>query len=132
MNPVFKGKVEQGKLHLKSREQFDNFLHSMTGDVEVVVRRPRKDRSNRQNAYYFGVVIKILGDHLGYFPNQMHEILKFKFLMLDDGRYKYVRSTTSLSTVEWEDYMSKIRMWASSEHECYIPKPNQVDICDTI
>jgi len=52
--------------------------------------------------------------------------------MLDDGRYKYVRSTTSLSTVEWEDYMSKIRMWASSEHECYIPKPNQVDICDTI
>lgn len=128
MNPTFKGKVEKGKLYFQSREQFDKFLYRLEGVVEVIVRRPRKDRSNKENKYYWGVVIKILGDHLGYFPKEMHEILKHEFLLIDDGRFKYVRSTTSLSTVEMEDYLSKIRMWASSEHSCYVPEPNECDI----
>lgn len=129
LTPVFTGEVKNGKLRIDLRDlkKFDEFLYTMEGIVEVVVRRPRKDRSDRQNRYYRGVVCKTLGDHLGYTGDEMHQIYGMQFLLVDDGRYKYVRSTTSLSTVEMEDYLANCRMWASSEHQCYIPLPNEVD-----
>lgn len=127
MNPVFDGKVEQGKLTLTLRERFDEYLLGLQGPVEVIVRRLQKKRSKNQNAYYRGVVIKIFANHLGYFPDEMHEICRQKFLLIEDGRFQYVRSTKSLSTSEMEDYLAKIRMWAASEYSCYIPEPNEID-----
>jgi hypothetical protein len=39
-----------------------------------------------------------------------------------------VRSTSDLSTIEFEEYCSKIRMWASKELGVYIPSPNEPDL----
>jgi len=130
--PVFLGRVtEQGRLHLEQRGMFRRWLSSLAGkDVELVVRRRRKQRSLQQNAYYHGVIVKMLADHFGYRPEEMHEALKFEFLRRDpDDRRPLatVRSTTSLSTQDFEDFQERVRQWALEEHEVLIPLPNEVE-----
>lgn len=95
----------------------------------------KKQRSSNQNRYYFGVVIPCLSEHTGFTVNEMHEVLKYKFLKgwktLKTKKYyveaEYVRSTTDLNTSEFEDYMTKVREFASIELSCYIPEPNEME-----
>ena len=90
-----------------------------------------KPRSNSENSYYWGVVVKILGQEFGTFPDKTHDDLREKFLgyesMVDHNGviYERLRSTTDLTTVEMEDYLRQIRMWASSEMNINIPQPNE-------
>ncbi len=96
----------------------------------------RKDRSNNQNSYYWGVIISLLSEHTGFSPDEMHEILKHKFLR----RTLWVRtkhgtqeqsiiaqSTTRLTTKQFEEYQSQIRQWASMDLGVFLPEPNEVD-----
>lgn len=90
-------------------------------------------RSLPENRYYFGVVVKIISDELGYTREEVHEILKQKFLsevifLKTKESVKEIRiprSTTNLKTVEFEEYLSSIRQWASMELSIYIPTPNE-------
>ena len=126
MTPVFYGQVKNGKLLLNKRDILDEYLKSLDGDVELIVRKKQKQRSNPQNAYFHGVVIKILSDELGYFPNETKDALKAMFLTTGDKPLKRVRSTSDLTTVEMEDFLSKIRMFAASELNIIIPLPNEI------
>jgi hypothetical protein len=92
-----------------------------------------KIRSTPENRYYWGVCIKIISDELGYLPMEIHDMMKYEFLrcvVFIPTRDKkmdecvILKSTTSLSTVEFEEYLSNIRQWAS-EHSIYIPLPNE-------
>jgi hypothetical protein len=38
---------------------------------------------------------------------------------------KIPRSTATLSTLEMEDYLARVREFASMELGCYIPEPNE-------
>ncbi|MDP2654910.1 MAG: hypothetical protein Q8Q08_12890 [Candidatus Omnitrophota bacterium] len=128
--PTFRARVEGGKLILYQPEALREWLRfrfKEGADAKVIVRRYRKDRSNNQNKYYWAVPVKILADAFGYFPDEMHEALKFKFLRLTDGPLERTRSTASLSTVEKEEYLARIRTWALTEHGIRIPLPNEVD-----
>lgn len=94
---------------------------------EVVVRRPQKPRSLKENNYYWGVIIDILSNESGEDPDRIHHFLRDKFLRIDSGGIiPKSKSTAELSTAEAEDYYSKIRMWASGDPwNIYIPKPNE-------
>lgn len=87
-------------------------------------------RSGNQGRYYFGVVVEAIASQTGHTSMEIHEILKQKFIpkelvMLDGEEYVISRSTTDLSTVEMEEYLSRIRAWASVELSVYIPLPNE-------
>lgn len=88
-----------------------------------------KDRSSNQNRYYWECIVGVLADEVGYTPQEMHEILKGKFLSTEryfDGEwYKVPRSTTDLSTVEFETYLKRIREWASVEMNILLQLPNE-------
>ena len=93
-----------------------------------------KLRSVSENKYYWGVVLDILSDELGHTKTEMHEILKTKFLRdiayikKKNGEHLKVetsKSTTDLKTNEFEDYLSKIRNFASAELGIWIPEPNE-------
>lgn len=92
-----------------------------------------KMRSLPQQRYYFGVIIKILSDELGYSPMQIHEMLKEEFLFeilhirTKDNilQKKIVKSTTEITTAEAEQYYSDIRQWASMELGIWLPEPNE-------
>ena len=89
-------------------------------------------RSLNQNSYMWGVVYKELAIHLGYTLDEIHELMKQRFLprmlVLGKESYNVPLSTTELSTVEMEEYLSQIREWASTELNVNIPLPNEPPI----
>ena len=92
-------------------------------------------RSKNQNSYLWGVVYKELAMHLGYTIDEIHELMKHKFLsrmlhLNENEEYNIPLSTTDLSTSEFEDYLRNIREWASSELNCFIPEPNEPPLMD--
>ena len=131
--PLFHGHVEDGgHLVLDDQPGFDRLRRRLAGQpVDVILRRRRTPRSNNENRYYWGVVVALLGEHFGYRRDEMHEALKFEFLRVDpDNEHPLatVRSTASLSTVEFEDFLSTIRQWAAEEYAIQIPLPNEVEV----
>ena len=94
--------------------------------VQVLIEPKRKPRSLAENGYYWGVVIPLLCEWTGYTSDEMHDALKEKFLGCYDEKNGLTRmtSTSSLSTVEFEKYMSDIRQWAS-EQGVFMPLPNE-------
>ena len=97
--------------------------------VEVTVERRRKVRSNEQLNYYWGVVLQSIADECGYREREeiqgLHEELKKKFLPLK-GKLQIATSTGSLNTVEFNDYIEKVRAWASEYLSLYIPDPSEI------
>jgi hypothetical protein len=95
------------------------------------IKQFRKKRSNRQNRYYWGVIIDILSKETGFFPDEMHELLKRKFLPVEKtikqtGETVIVGSTTTeLDTFEGEQYFEQIRIWALTELDILIPMPGE-------
>lgn len=130
ISPVFPAVVENGKLEIINKERYQAHLNNLTGDVDVRVDKHKKERSNEQNRYYWGVVIQILGDELGMLDDEAHEAMKMLFLrkvaFTTIGDVETIRSTASLSTKEFEAYLEKIRVWAATEMNIYIPLPNEV------
>jgi hypothetical protein len=128
MNIIHEGRVDKGQPHLKNKSRYLVQLSKLEGkEIELIIRQKKSQRSLDQNSYYWGVVVAILGDHCGYDPEEMHEALKFKFLRKGKEGLETVTSTTDLNTKEFEDYLERIRRWASMELNCFIPQPNEVE-----
>ena len=126
--PIWRGQIENGKLKLVQPDLFKRYLTSLRGEVEVIVRKWKKRRTGNQNRYYWGVVIPILCESLGYSSEEMHEALKWKFLR--NRMHKElptVKSTANLSTIEFNNYIDEIVRWASEER-IHIPEPEKVEI----
>jgi hypothetical protein len=82
----------------------------------VDIKKKKKGRSNEQNARLFGYLYPSLSKHFGYDVDTLHNLLRFKFLK-DEKIVNYqsmstVKSTTSLSVQEMNDYMTQIESWA--------------------
>ena len=63
-------------------------------------------------------LIEELGDFLGYEADEMHALMKYKFLsykqdMLGDEMV-VIRSTSKLNSKDFEDYLSKVEEFAST------------------
>ena len=88
-----------------------------------------KGRSNQQNRYYWGAVLKAVSNHTGYSPDELHEFFKLKFnkehISIGKDEVTIGKSTSSLQTMEFEQYLSKIIMFASMELGVIIPNPDE-------
>jgi hypothetical protein len=135
MIPVFTGKTEKGSigvfipsLRLDCPERFGLYVESLgDGPVDIIIRKRKSKRSDNQSRYYFGVVCKVLGDYFGYETDEMHEALKIKFLRTGAADLETVRSTTKMNTAEFEEYLERVRRWASAEYGVVVPLPNEVE-----
>ena len=108
----------------------ERLLRTTNKPITVVITKQKLQRSTSQNAYYWSVILKIIGDELGYFPEEIHQAFATMFLKqiikIGDQSIETYRSTTKLKTDEFEDYLAKIRIFASSELGILIPLPNEV------
>lgn len=129
MKIKFVGTIKDGRIKLKHADVFNRIVAGYEPGTEVAltIDKNRGTRSENENKYYWAVVVKTLADHLGFFPEEMHDALKMKFLLKESKPIPTTRSTASLDTKEFEDFLEKVRMWASSELEVKIPLPNEVD-----
>ena len=136
MTPCFLGTIREGKLLVDKASQFKDHLHTLEGKrVEVTVERLKHPRTNSQNRYYWGVVVKTIAQHTGHDPEQIHELLKHKFspkwhFPYGEGRLTngIPTSTTRLDTLAFSEYVEKCRMWANDFLNLNIPLPNEVDV----
>lgn len=133
MIPIWQGKVNQGMgdLHIEYDQAYSlmKYLRGLEQQrVEVIIRKPKTKRSDLQNNYYWGVVLEILSKELGYDQDELHEILKYKFLKIESTLgMEYIRSTTKLTTGEFEEYLEKIKRWAAEFLGINIPNPNEAE-----
>ena len=139
-NPRFQCKNKNGRLFITEMENLQAYLSSLPEDVEMIVRAKTKQRlrSDNQNRYFHGPLLDALVEHfneLGYTREEVKDIIKYKFLketkVLNhpDGtveEIEHIKQTSALSTVEFESFLSSVRMWAS-ELGCWIPEPNEVE-----
>lgn len=132
MRHTFFGKVKEGKIQFENREKFFDFLSLLEGEpIQLLVEKVRTKRTLPQNAYYHGVIVKMIADEVGYAnPDEVHQALKMMFLKKFIGKQQIptVRSTTDLDTLEFEDYLEKVRTWAGETLNMRIPLPNEITL----
>ncbi len=113
--------------------QLVNYLKEMQSPYTVEVKKHRNTRSNVQNNYYWKCIVQVLAQELGYFNDEMHDILRTKFLneweMVEINNKKIglnkIISTTSLNTKAFEVYAEQIRIWALSDLNIRLMLPNE-------
>lgn len=85
-------------------------------------------RTLPQNKLYWGVYLKIIAEHLGYFAEDLHEELKYKFNPKDSKFAPGERiggSTTKMTRKEFTDYLEDIRTWALTFHNITLPEAEE-------
>ena len=84
---------------------------------QVLIKKRADSRSVEQNARLWSLYTSI-GNYLGYDAEEMHQLLGYKFLLIEKhiGKDKItlVRSTTKLNVKEMNEYMEKIEAWAAN------------------
>lgn len=128
--------VTGGRLHPAGRDTLIAEFNRHEGkDICITVERKRKKRSLNQNQYYWGVVIPACKKILEEYGNdvddeEVHSFLKEHVGKLTGsvidgkGRRAITKSSASLSTTEFEQYIMRIIVWAATEH-VIIPSPNE-------
>jgi hypothetical protein len=127
--PLFKGKIEKGKLLLTDVVNYRKHIEKLEGErIVMSVKKYRESRSDNQNKFYWGVVVKTIADYCGYETDEMHEALKYKFLNghVEKGLIK-MGSTSDLTTDEFAQYVNKVVIWAARELQVYIPDPESFE-----
>ena len=63
----------------KDKQSLINYLKELGNDYIVDVKKQKTNRSIMQNNYYWKCIVQELAEELGYFNDEMHDILKVKF-----------------------------------------------------
>lgn len=132
---VASGWLEDGKLHIRNRRQFDRVLSGWRDcPVTVTVERAHAVRSKAQNDYYHAVVVDLVSETTGYDAKETHELLKALHLPQDraangtNGRLfnglVIGGSTTKLNKLEFIEYLERIVRWGAEELGIVIPDPD--------
>jgi hypothetical protein len=122
----FVGTVEKGVLRVDLPSNFERWLMTLEGQrVTIEVKKFRKNRTDAQNKYWWGVVIDILSKHTGYEPEEMHDAIKIKFMPVERAGLIAGKSTARLTTIEFMELIERVQRWAAQDLQCYIPDPSE-------
>lgn len=124
------GRIRRGRLVLVNRSRLAADIRRMSdGPVLVTIAAPESMRSIQANRYYFGRVVRTIGDELGYAdPEDAHEAIAFKFLRVEDDPITGSprrRRTRDMTSSEFSDYVTRVITWAETEMEIRIPRPGE-------
>ena len=125
MTPTFAGTIQDGKLTLDKKAEFAGHLHTLNGKrVNVTVEKQMRRRTLDQNAWYWGVVLKLISEHTGQDAQSLHEA--FKFMFSDKITIKglvIAKSSRTRDTIDFSEYCENIRQWARAFLGVEIPDP---------
>lgn len=128
----------QGKFTLHNRLRFEQWCQENKGkNIKIQFSRRYNKRSDLQNRYYWGVVIKEIGirlrdlGHAWLTDEDVHDMMKLKFnheqVVSEEGEVlELPRSTTALTKVEFMEYVDRVRTWAVDFLNICIPDPGEV------
>lgn len=117
------------------KQMLINYLKELGNDYIVDVKKQRNNRSMMQNNYYWKCIVQTLSEELGYYPNEIHDILKVKFasewqsIEVNNNKVglQVINSTATMNTKAFEIYAEQIRIWALSELNIRLMLPNEYE-----
>lgn len=131
LSPVVTGKVEKGKFIPDNAQVMRQAFFCHEGRrVSFCPKRIVKNRSSKQNAFYWSVVVPAIADYMGERDHEeVHNYLKahfnFKPIFIGDKPDRIAKSTTKLTTEEFEEYIAKVKEFAAKDCGLYIPDPGE-------
>ncbi len=119
----------------RQRVTFINLLRELRGSYRITIVKHRPRRSDRQLRYYWPCFVHEFGKYLrgqgeAYTDDQCHEMLKHKFLrqtFIDPHgeACDYTRSTSDLTTTEFNEYLDACAAWLSDVFGIVVPEPSE-------
>lgn len=122
----------------RNRNQILDTIKSFEGkDILITFEKPKKQRTNNQNRYYFGVLIPILQNCIKeswgevWSTEKAHDFCKLQFNFIErvnESTGEIVRvpkSTTENTTTDQEDLHFEIRNFIREWFNTEVPLPNE-------
>jgi hypothetical protein len=127
--------LADGVLTLNRRHLQDALRGRQAGPVRILIEPLKATRSAKVNALYWAVYVKALCEHTGYTEDEMHEVLKAKFLpkhvAIADGNGVIVDelviggSSRKLNIEDFSAYLEQIQAWAADKLGVIIPEADE-------
>lgn len=97
---------------------------------KVEIKEGKYNRSVDQNKYLWHIY-RILGDYLGYEPEEIHELLTYRYLReekeIKNEKVIVITRTSTLNTKEFNDYIEQVKFFAY-EYGCKLPDIKDVSL----
>jgi hypothetical protein len=125
------GSVTDGRLKIWDKAGFEKYILQYEGkDVTIEVRRKKAKRSDQQNKFFHSWV-GLLAEHTGYSSEEMKDILKYKFLRVEDindqtgETFTYTKNTSKLNKIEFAEFCDDIQKWCMDLFKIKLPLPSE-------
>lgn len=122
MKKIILGRIKEGKIQIQ--RFFKKELLRWEGKP-IEVHLVESTRSEQQNRYYWGVVIRLISEHTGFTADEVHEVFKKRFLTYKkkyQGKiYEFTKSTTELKVSDMATYLDKVIKYATEHLGIIIP-----------
>lgn len=119
-------KIESGRDYGFILSRINREINAMKDGVYEISIKPKKNnRSVQQNRYMWGVVYKLIAEHTGYTVDEIHQLMKDRFLSYERNDVTFHGRTSKLKTSEFEVYLENIRRFAAMDLGIHIPDPNE-------
>jgi hypothetical protein len=123
--------VKDGRLQKHITNAIRNDLSTFEGKrIVITISKAKSQRTVLQNSLYW-VYVTMIANELGYDKNEMHEVIKFKFMKCEKVNEKtgevmqYLKSTTDLSKMDFVDLINDLQRWSAESLGIVLPEPGQ-------
>ena len=120
------GTIKNGKLILNNERRFNDNLNIFEGEeIEIRIKVRTNNRTIQQNSLYWKW-INIMSEETGFTKEEMHELIKYKFLKrtsINNNGVEEVKlkSTTSLTVKEFTKLMDDVLYWSNNTLNINLP-----------
>ncbi len=131
MNPKLPVLIKNGKPNFPANSA--EYIGSQKdGWYLFTISKPKSNRTNQMNRYYWGVMIKMIAEETGYDNDQIHELMKITHGVKEDLDIGMIggwvpKSTAKYTVEEMQDYWLKITQWAAEFLNLQIPEPGEIE-----
>lgn len=123
---VTTARIDAGTIGIRHKSQLEAWAKQQKdGEYVIRIERLHATRSLEQNGAYWAAYVTPLSEHTGYSCEEIHEILKAKFIpkrvAMQDGNgvivdeYVIGGTTTTLDRVQFGEFLRAVEVWAATE-----------------
>lgn len=120
------GKIKKGKIVFDNKTKFLSDVSEFHEGARIVIQvnEAQDVRSNQQNRLWWAWM-QYIGDELGYNSTEINDILKYKFLMMDETiegeTHQVIKSTSTLTKEEFNKLTKDVYFWANDTFNINLP-----------
>lgn len=122
----FTGKIIKGKIVWNNKTVLVDYIRGIEDgtNISVEITETPNLRTNKQNKLWWAWM-KIISKELGYSKNEIHDILKYKFLLreeiIEGETNQYIKSTSTLTKTEFNKLTQDVFYWSNETLNINLP-----------